>query len=380
MKKLNKNIVIIILLIVVIVLGVILVNKFNNENYNQSQNISKEELEKIPTTDSKIKNVIFMIGDGMGENHIIAAEIYKGEQLNIQTIKNKSYVKTCSLQETTDSAAGATALATGHKTNNGTIGKDENGNDLENLIEYSNKRGLKTGVVCTQILNHATPAGFTVHNDYRYNYDRIAQDQIESCVDLMLGGGRKYFSKYEYKMLENNFIWVNTLNDLEKLNKSNKVIGTFSESSLSEENNKVKVADLTKKAISRLENSNGFFLMVEGSDIDSYSHKSDMDKMLDEMINFDDAVSIAKEYVDTHQDTLLIITADHETGGLNLEGVKENNQLTDSLFTSNGNHTNVDVLVYAYGVGAEDLTRYDVIDNTSISKFIRQGIANNYEK
>lgn len=380
MKKLNKNIVIIILLIVVIVLGVILVNKFNNEDYNQSQNISKEELEKIPTTDSKIKNVIFMIGDGMGENHIIAAGIYKGEQLNIQTIKNKSYVKTCSLQETTDSAAGATALATGHKTNNGTIGKDENGNDLENLIEYSNKRGLKTGVVCTQILNHATPAGFTVHNDYRYNYDRIAQDQIESCVDLMLGGGRKYFSKYEYKMLENNFSWVNTLNDLEKLDKNNKVIGTFSESSLSEENNKVKVADLTKKAISRLENSNGFFLMVEGSDIDSYSHKSDMEKMLDEMINFDDAVSIAKEYVDAHQDTLLIITADHETGGLNLDGVKENNQLTDSLFTSNGNHTNLDVLVYAYGVGAEDLTKYDVIDNTSISKFIRQGIANNYEK
>lgn len=335
---------------------------------------------KIPTTENKIKNVIYMIGDGMGENHIIAGALYKGEKLNIQNIKNKSYVTTASISTVTDSAAGATALATGYKTINGFVGKDKYGNDVENLIEYTNSKGLKTGIACTQILNHATPAAFSVHNIYRYNYDEIVQLQIESCVDIMFGGGRNYFSKYESKMADNNYKWINDLSELENINKNEKIIGTFASESISKEKDRISLANMTKEALSRLENDNGFFLMVEGSDIDVYSHESNMSKMLTEMIDFDDAVGVAMEYVNNNQDTLLVVTADHETGGLTLDGVTSSNQLNNSLFTSEGQHTNSNVIVYAYGIGARDITQYDIIDNTSIYKFIKQAITNNYER
>lgn len=336
------------------------------------------QIGKIPTTESKIKNVIYMIGDGMGENHIIAGSLYKSEELNIQSITNKSYLKTASLSAVTDSAAGATALATGYKTINGIIGKDENGNNLENLAEYTKSKGMKTGIVCTQILNHATPAGFSVHNDYRYNYDEIAKLQIESGIDLMIGGGRKYFNSYEAEMLERNYNWINEISELKNISKDEKVIGTFAEESISEEMNRTSLASMTEEAIYRLENENGFFLMIEGSCIDTYSHESNMEKMLIEMIDFDEAVGVALSYVEKHPDTLLIVTADHETGGLNLDGVSSKEQLTDLLFTSNGTHTEINVPIYAYGIGANDITKYDVIDNTSVYKFIKQGIDNNY--
>jgi len=373
MIKKNKSVVKILLLVLLLIftmIGSVLIKQIPNQNKN---------IEKIPTTSKKIKNVIYMIGDGMGENHIIAAELYKGKKLNIQKIKNKSYVVTDSLSGLTDSAAAATALATGYKTNNGVIGKDIYGNNIENLIEYTNRMGMKTGIVCTQILNHATPAGFSVHNDNRNNYDEISLSQIKSCVDLMLGGGRIYFRKYQTEMIENNFNWVNNLYELRTVDKSNKVIGTFGENSISLEIQRVSLADLTKEAISRLDNSNGFFLMIEGSDIDTYSHQGNLSKTINEMIDFDNAVKVAKEYVDKNKDTLLIITADHETGGLNLDGITTSNELNDSLFTSNGAHTSNNVLIYAYGMGAKDLTRYNIIDNTYICKFVRKGIMNNYE-
>jgi len=381
MKKINNKIAVIIILVVSIILGSLVIYKLNNSSKNNAAyDYSKEELEQIPTTDKKIKNVIFMLGDGMGENHIIAGSIYKGEELNIQKIENKAYVKTASTTAVTDSAAAATALATGYKTNNSVVGKDPYGKDLENIIEYTNKKGLKTGIVCTQILNHSTPASFSVHNNSRHNYDEIAQSQIQSCVDLMLGGGRKYFTKYQNLMSKNGFVWINSISELNKVDKNSKVIGTFANESLSKEENRVSLADLSKEAFSRLENDNGFFLMIEGSDIDAYGHKLNLSKTLIEIIDFDEAVKVAKEYVDEHPDTLLIVTADHESGGLVLDGVTDANQLTDSLYTSGGDHTDANVLVYAYGIGAEDLTQYDIIDNTSIHKFVKQGITNNYEK
>ena len=352
-------------------------NKRNSGKWlDYSENI---KIGKIPATESKIKNVIYMIGDGMGENHISAGEIYKGEKLNIQNIKNKTQVKTASLSTVTDSAASATALATGYKTTNGAIGKDKNKNDVENLIEYSNRKNMKTGIVCTQILNHATPAAFSVHNTYRYNYDQIAASQIESCLDLMLGGGRKYFSNYKSRIAHNNYKWVNQISELENVDKNERVIGTFAEDSISKENNRTNLSEMAEEAIARLENENGFFLMIEGSDIDSYSHEQNMDKMLIEMIDFDDAVKVAMSYVDTNPDTLLIVTADHETGGLKVDKSMHKEQLTNKLFTTT-EHTETNVALYAYGIGANDITEYDIIDNTSIYKFIKQGIDNNYKQ
>ena len=337
---------------------------------------SDTKIGKIPTTSTKVKNVIFMIGDGMGENHIRAAEIYKGEKLNIQKISDKTYVTTGSTKTITDSAAAATALATGYKTTNGTIGKDKKGRDVQNIVEYTHLNGLKTGIVVTQILNHATPAGFTIHNASRNNYDEIAKSQITSNVDLMLGGGTQYFSQYASLMQSNNITYINQLSDISGIDANKRVIGTFATESISEvDGTRTSLKDMTTMAFSRLENENGFFLMIEGSDIDSYSHSIDMPKMLTEMIDFDEAVGAAIKYVDEHEDTLLVITADHEAGGLNLDGITSSEQLENSLFTSGGAHTETNVLVYAYGLGAQDLTNYDLIDNTSIFKFIKQALA-----
>lgn len=116
--------------------------------------------------------------------------------------------------------------------------------------------------------------------------------------------------------------------------------------------------------------------MIEGSEIDTCSHNSDINNMLVEMIDFDDVVGTAITYVNNYPNTLLSVTAYHETGGLKIDGVSSKEQLNNLLFTSNGQHTDSDVLVYAYGIGAQEITKYDFIDNTSIYKFIRQGIVN----
>ena len=364
-NKILFSILISIIIILIIALSIV-TNKYFKEIYKEG----------IPTTSKQIKNVILMIGDGMGENHVKAGAIHKGEELNIQKIKKRTYVTTHSTQEVTDSAAAATAMATGYKTNNGVLGKDKYGNKVENLTEYAKKLGMKTGIVCTQILNHATPAGFSIHTSDRYNYDKIALYQIKTDIDLMLGGGREYFKKYENEMLENNWVWINDLNGLQQIDKNNKIIGTLGKESISKEDSRTSLKDMTSAAINRLENENGFFLMVEGSDIDVYaSYEMDMSKMLEEVVDFDGAVKVAMDYVDNNKDTLLIVTADHETGGLNLDNVTDKNQLTDNLFTTD-DHTSANVLLYAYGVGEKDLTKYSLIDNTSIYKFIKQGIDN----
>lgn len=364
MKKFNKRIIYITVLLIITICVGIIIYKYN----------SKVKNENIDT--NEIKNIIYMIGDGMGENHIIAGELYQNKKLYMQTIKNKSYVTTHSTKQVTDSAAAATALATGYKTNNGLIGKDQYGNNVENLIEYTNKKGLKTGIICTQILCHATPASFSVHNNSRYNYDEITKSQIESKIDLMLGGGRKYFSKFQSEMKNNNFKWINSFEELNNINKNEKIIGTFSKESISKEKNRIPLKELTKQAISILENHNGFFVMIEGSDIDTYSHEKNMAKMLTEIIDFDEAVGIAKQYVDEHPDTLLIVTADHETGGLSLDGVNSANELSDSLFKSKGQHTSSNVPIYAYGAKAKYLTKDKVIDNTYICEFIKRNLDN----
>lgn len=370
-------------------------------------------------------NVIFMIGDGMGQEHIKAGEINKGAKLYMQTIPNRTQVTTYSFSvanagaPSTDSAASATALATGVKTWNYYVGKDISQNNVENLTEYCHRLGMKTGVVCTQTLYHATPAGFTTHTSNRNYYATIARRQVtEEEVDLMLGGGQQFFSGTEellqqvlneqqikvnadkdglyhqdlrQAMTENGYKYITDFSELSKINKNEKVIGAFSWGRLTEgyggahQNANPSLVQMTKSALSRLENENGFFMMIEGSDIDTYSHVADMEHMLDELNGFDQAVKVAMDYVDSHPNTLLVVTADHETGGLNLYDASTKDQLSNSLFTNQtGNdywdHTNNDVAVYSYGKYAEELTKdRDVIDNIEIHNFIKQKLQEIYE-
>ena len=342
-------------------------------------------------------NVIFMIGDGMGQNHIKSGEINKGSKLYMQTIPNRTEVTTYSYSVSnegaaaTDSAASATALATGIKTKNYYVGKDPNKNNVQNLTEYSKSLGLKTGTVSTQTIYHATPAGFTAHTSDRANYALIAKRQVtEENVDLMIGGGQQHLNGLTQEMADNGYNYITNFTDLSKYGKDQKVIGAFSWDRMTKDNSgnainaNPTLAQMTEAALSRLENNQGFFVMIEGSDIDTYSHKGQMANMLNELQCFDNAIKVAMNYVDSHPNTLLIVTADHETGGLSLNNVTSKNQLTDSLFTNRGSyeydHTNQNVFVYTYGKYAEELTNHGTIDNTDIHHFVKEKLQKTYQK
>lgn len=396
----------------------------NNVSMDKDDNIyhNKDKTDDYIDDSGNVKkrlNVIFMIGDGMGQNHIKAGEIYKGEKLNMQTIPNSTDVTTYSLSGTTDSAASATALSSGIKTWNSYIGKDGNGNDVETLVEYSKKLGLKAGTVSTQTIYHATPAGFTAHTSNREDYSLIARrlfgteeyfankgisykSTTDVLVDLMIGGGSHYFNYYRpwggWEEADPDFIeavrskgytYVTDFSQIASIDKDKHVIGTFSDDRMTKDeygnakNADPSLVEMTELALSRLENDKGFFVMIEGSDIDTFSHKGQIGNMLNEMICFDNVVKVAMNYVDKNPNTLLVITADHETGGLILDGVTSPDQLVDSLYTSGGGgyypHTNSNVLVYAYGKDAAELTNHGTIDNTDISKFIRSKLKATYE-
>lgn len=343
-----------------------------------------------PVNTSSVKNVILMIGDGMGNNHIKAAEIYSGNKLTIQSSDfNSTYVSTYSKSDfVTDSAAAATALATGTKTINYYVSIDYKGNQLETLSEYAHKKGLKTGLVATQMINHATPAAFSSHNYNRSNYSSITIDQINSGIDLMIGGGSDYFNTTAALelMANNNYTYITNFQDIYNIDNSKKVIGTFSSGSFHETTNSVpSLTEMTEVSLDRLGSSDsGFFLMIEGSNIDSYSHVNNLQSTLEEVIEFDKAVAIAKKYVDTHPDTLLIVTADHETGGLDLNGATNKSSLlskasfTSSTSTTSKPHTAAFVKVYTYGKGSKGLTSPSLIDNTYIHNYIKQGLINRY--
>ena len=317
-----------------------------------------------------VKNVILMIGDGMGENHVQAAGM-----TNLMSIPNKTYCTTRSTVDVTDSAAAATALATGVKTTNSYVGLNSSGTAVTNLVEYAQNLGMKTGVVATEYIYHATPAGFTAHDNDRYHYNAIARDQILSGTDVMMGGGSSIFNSYQTDIQEAGYTYIHDTNDLNSLPTSGKVLAAFGAGAIQtvdgngNSNSYPKLSAMTQKALALLENENGFFLMVEGSDIDSYSHQGKLNSAILEAQEFDNAIKTAMDYVDAHGDTLLIVTADHETGGLQRSG-------GSWTFTS-GDHTSTNVPVYFYyGKYASSMSLPDVIDNTEIHDYIEKSLAN----
>lgn len=337
-------------------------------------------------TDTKVKNVIFMIGDGFGEKHAQAGELYKGGKLVFRTgeengwYRNWQTTSDADYPKFTDSAAAATALATGVKVNDSVVGIAPDGKWVENLTEFSKARGLKTGIVVTQVLPHATPAGFTAHVSSRHSYDDIATQQIKQNIDVMFGGGSTYFNARKSLMDDLGYSYVTDFADVASVPASQKLIGAFKDSYIKHsDTNLPALADTTKAALNRLTGDDGFFVMVEGSDIDAYAHGSNMADMLDEIMVFDKAVKVAQDYVDEHPDTLLIVTADHETGGLDLSGVTDKSQLTNSLFKSGGTHTGQSVPLYAYGKGAQEITQFDTIDNTEIHQYVTDVLNNQYD-
>ncbi|WP_456472725.1 alkaline phosphatase [Methanocaldococcus sp.] len=276
--------------------------------------------------EGRAKNVIILIGDGMGISQLYITKLCYGH-LAMQDFPYTGYEMTDSLSgEVTDSAAAGTAIATGFKTYNGMIsqvyidGKDYN---LTTLLELAEKLGKSTGLVTTTRITHATPAVFGAHVDDRDKEREIAKQYLEHKINVLLGGGKEMFSpELLEKYKDAGYTIVYNKNELEDAN-GNYLLGLFADSHipyvLDRNKDDVGLLDMTKKAISVLEkNKNGFFLMVEGGRIDHASHANDIASVVAETKEFDDVVRYCLNYAKKRGDTLVVVLADHETGGLGL--------------------------------------------------------------
>ena len=272
---------------------------------------------------TQAKNLILLIGDGMGAEQIKAGEIYKGESLTMQGFPYKTTVQTRSaLDEVTDSAAAATALATGRRAINGMVGKDPNYVNLETIVDIAKGMGKSTGVISTEELYGATPMGFSAHAYNRNDKDCLLQTAATtSNVNLFAS----YVMADEYQTVFTNAGYEN-ITDVDGISEatSDKVFGSYiiraDAPSMSANANRVAFDRVLTEALEYLsKDEDGFFLMAEGAHIDHGGHNNDMTYMLSELLAFDDGVKAVLEWAKDRDDTVVIVTADHETGGLELK-------------------------------------------------------------
>lgn len=326
----------------------------------------------IANAQSKVKNVIFMIGDGMGLSQTYVAQTYKGEKLTIFQLPYTGLVSTYSANNyITDSAAAGTAISSGMKTNNGIIGiTPDSLHHTISIMEMAKESGLATGIGVTCSVTHATPAAYYAHQINRGMYEEIAADLSVSDIDICIGGGRKYLeNRKDEKNLSDTlrkkgYDVVYNISDVKKSQKA-KIMGLYANEepiTISQGRSDI-LPQATEFIINRLNESNdkGFFVMIEGSQIDWGGHANDEQYIVNETLDFDGAVKKAIDFAKKDGNTLVIVTADHETGGLTLVGGSIEEKAVDCNFSTK-NHTATPVPVYAFGPGAEQFT--GCFDNT----------------
>jgi alkaline phosphatase len=311
--------------------------------------------------DNYPKNIILFIGDGMGVAHITAGKIARGN-LNLERFAVAGLVTTHPQNELiTDSAAAATALATGHKTTNRAVSVSADKKPLKTLFEFARELGKSTGVVVTSSVTHATPAAFFAHVEDRRQHADIAEQILNAGPDVLIGGGWAYFipksnegsrrpdNKNLLASLETRMPVVLSYDKLPA--QGNKLAALLASDGLPEAADRdYSLAELTEVALGILsKNRKGFLLMVEGSQIDWAAHDRDHGGIIKEMIDFDGAVGIGRDFAQQRGSTLVIVTADHETGGFAVhDGSVKTKQVTASGFTISG-HTAAMVPIFAYG-------------------------------
>ncbi len=323
---------------------------------------SVKNLNKTTAEEKKVRNIILFIGDGMGTAHVYAGMSRSEKPLALESFPFTGFSKTYSADNyVTDSGAGGTALACGVKTRNGMIGMGPDSVAVSSVLEIAYKNGLATGVLCTSALTDATPASFVAHNISRGNYEAIAKDFLRGTVDVFIGGGEDHFRKRSdnndlaLKLKEQGYAVVYNLDEL-KSSGSRRIAGFLAKDDMSKasEGRAGMLTEMTAKAIDILSrDKDGFFMMVEGSMIDWGSHERDFDFTVSEMIDLDNAVRVARDFAEKNGETLVVVTADHETGGLTLPGGSIKNHTVSGNFNQTGSHTGVMVPVFSYGPGAE---------------------------
>jgi len=333
---------------------------------------------------STIHNVILCIGDGMGLAHITAARIRlmsMGGRLAMDSMPITGLVTTCSADKLiTDSGAAATALATGHKTNNGMIGVAPDGTRLRTILEACQAKGLSAGLVVTSSVTHATPAAFGSHTSSRSDEVGIATQLLGNRIDVLLGGGREFFlpdtitgsHRTDHRDLiaeaiKAGYQYLSTGKQLEQT-AGVRLLGLFQMGQLTGDSLEPSLAEMTAAAIKALrQDTDGFFLMVEGSQIDWGGHRNNAEAVIHEVIQFDAAVKACLDFAAADGHTLVVVTADHETGGMSVTGgLLHGDSLQIGWQTTD--HTASQVPIYAFGPQAVRFT--GVLDNTDIPKKI----------
>ena len=295
----------------------------------------------VATGFARPKYIFYFIGDGMGPSHVLATELYLGElqgvigrpqKLIFTQFPESAFVTTFSASNgVTDSAASGTALSTGYKTSNGRIGTDADGNDIYSVAFDAKNAGMAVGIATTVCINHATPSAFYAHNTDRNNYNEIAQWMLEADYDFYAGGDAKCSTaqrndlygraeKQGYTIARGYDDYKAKAKKADKMMLYQKNIAEEVPYAIDRTKDDLTLAQITKAGIDFLSKKNkkeGFFMMVEGGKIDYASHRDDAATMIHEMLDFNAAIEEAYEFYKKHKDeTLIIVTADHETGGL----------------------------------------------------------------
>ncbi len=345
------------------------------------ENSQIDTTKKDEVVNHQAKNIILMIGDGMGIAQIHAGLTANKGHLELERCKEIGFSKTSSSNSyITDSGAGATAFSIGMKTFNGAIGVDKDTMMHPTILEQASQKGWATGLIATSEIVHATPAAFIAHQANRRDYENIALDFLKTPIDVFIGGGRQYFETRSDKqnlldkLIENGYEVVYTIEDIVK-SKSDKLVGLTAQKATPKysEGRGDMLQKATLKAINILQkNKNGFFLVVEGSQIDWGGHANDLGYVVDEMLDFDRTIGKVLDFADANGETLVIITADHETGGLALDTGSFSTGEVKGKFTTD-HHTGVMVPVFSYGPQANQFK--GIYENTAIYTKIKQIMA-----
>ncbi|WP_430810459.1 MULTISPECIES: alkaline phosphatase [unclassified Carboxylicivirga] len=307
------------------------------------------------------KNIIFFIGDGMGVAQVFSGITVNGS-LNLEQMPYIGFSKTQSANRyVTDSAAGGTALSTGKRTYNGAIGVDEDGNKLTTILEYAERNGKATGLVSTSAITHATPASFIAHQPKRSMYEEIAADFLNTDIDVFIGGGADFFTKRAdgrnlvLELNEKGYQVGYDIDEVDEVREGKLAVLTAVGHNPGYRDRGEMLTKSTSKAIEVLSNadSKGFFLMVEGSQIDWGGHQNDASYVTGEVLDMDKALAKALAFAAKDRRTLVVVTADHETGGMTINDGNPAEGYVKSAFTT-GHHTAVMVPVFAFGAGAEE--------------------------
>lgn len=314
--------------------------------------------------DAVTPKVILFIGDGMGPNHVYNAELFYGEQMYFSSFETKTMVDTTSLTGVTDSAAAATAMATGVRVENNHLAVNESGN-LTSITELAKNAEYGTGVVTSDKITGATPSGFSCHAISRNNSAEILLSQSTASLDLLLGSGD--YAIYKTKFTANGWTWIESFDKL-SLNK-NRYVASFDD--VVPSNGTALEPTLTEIACFAVDYMEkhyptGYFLMIEGAKIDKASHSNNINDMLENMRDFSNAIkAVDQKLAKSRKGYSLIVTADHETGKLQKANSKE--EITNDLYWSI-NHTGVNVGLYFKTTAKQEVSmlQKEVVLNTDI--------------